>query len=267
VTASAAIYLGGGAEDYFAGCFCGILSFTTNGGYFNDSTGVYRMTDLMEFETLPAALKLVATNIAEVDLARGRDALSRKFEVADFFLADVIGSSRDPYATVNKASRDSWSTRELAIIKFQSGVNKGGIEIYFRDPGSSSLIKIAPGDLCGAVYFEEITRGGVVRAAAGESIEKYRGWDALTKADSVRRWSAAEKLRRPAADEGKCQAWLFAGMLASPYQKLKAKREWRIEATRLFGVNVRAFNRAWASAIEASGSTWDQSGAPHKSSQ
>jgi hypothetical protein len=221
----------------------------------------------MQFATLPATLKLVTADIAEVDLERGRNTLHRKFKAADFFLTDVIGNSRDPYATVNKASRDYWSTRELAVTRFQNGINKGAFEIFFRDPQSGSIIKVAPEDLCGAVYCEEIMRGGVVRAAARENIEKYRGWDALTKVASVKQWRAAEKLRRPAADEGKCQAWLFAGMLASPYQKIKAKREWRIEATRLFGVTVRAFNRAWSSAIEASGSTWDQSGAPHKSSQ
>jgi hypothetical protein len=222
------------------------------------------MTDPMEFATLPATLKLVAADIADVDLARDRNTLRRKFKAADIFLTEIIGSSRDPYPTVNKASRDSWSTRELAVIRVREGINNGTFAIFFRDPQSGLLIQVAPEDLCRAVYCEEIMRGGVVRAAAGESIEKYRGWEALTKTVSVKQWRAAEKSRRPAADEAKCRAWLLEAMLANPTRSIKAKLEWQTEARQLFGVTVRAFNRAWRSAIEESGSTWNRAGAPRK---
>jgi hypothetical protein len=79
----------------------------------------------MELTALPAAIKLFTGDIAEVDLDRGRDTIRSKFGAAGFFLTDVIGSSRDPYATVNKASRDYWSTREFAVIRFRNGINKG----------------------------------------------------------------------------------------------------------------------------------------------
>jgi len=49
-------------------------------------------------------------------------------------------------------------------------------------------------------------------------------------------------------------------MLANPTRKVKAKPEWQEDAMRLFGVNVRAFNRAWKSAIKASGINVEQAG-------
>jgi hypothetical protein len=115
------------------------------------------------------------------------------------------------------------------------------------------------------MYCEEIMRGGVVRATAGENIETYRGWDVLINPASLKRWRAAEKLRRPAADEGACRSWLLQAMRTSPNKKTKAKLEWRLEAQRRYGVTIRAFNRAWKFACKESGSTWDQAGAMNKS--
>jgi hypothetical protein len=225
------------------------------------------MADSAEYVTLPTALRLVTSKIADNDLARSRRTLRDRYDAMGFFYPEASQSSRDPYAKFNKESNDRWSKQELAIVRFQSAIVKDQIETCVRDPASGALFTLEQGDWREAAFREEIIRGGIVRASACERLEQYRGWPTLTKTGSVRRWLATEKRRRPAADESKCQAWLFAGMLASPYQKIKAKREWRIEATQLFGVSVRAFNRAWSSAVEASGSTWDLSGAPHKWSQ
>ena len=78
----------------------------------------------------------------------------------------------------------------------------------------------------------------------------------------LERWLTPEKSRRPIADERKFGALLLEAMRASSDQKNRTKREWRMEASGRFGVSVRAFNRIWKSAIEASGSTWDRPGRP-----
>jgi len=184
-----------------------------------------------------------------------------------FFYPEASENGRDPYAKFNKESNDRWSKQELAVVRLQSAIVKGQIETYVRDPASGALFGLEQGDWRGAAYCEETIRGGIVRASACESIEKYRGWTSLTKAGAVRGWLAAEKRRRPAADESGCQTWLLETMLASPEQKIGTKRDWRLEAKRLFGVSTRAFNRAWDSARKASGSMWNRPGAPHKSSQ
>jgi hypothetical protein len=179
----------------------------------------------------------------------------------------VSQSSRDPYAKFNKESNDHWSKWELAVIRIHSANVKGEIETYVRDPASGAVIGLEPGDWRGAAFAEDIIRGGIVRASACESIEQYRGWVALTKAAPFRRWLADGKRRQPAADESKCRDWLLKAMLANPTRKVKAKPEWREDALRLFGVNVRAFNRAWESAIKASGSTWNKPGRLPQSSK
>jgi hypothetical protein len=221
----------------------------------------------VELITLPEALKLVIAHTSSADVARRRPTVRAEYEGMGFFLPEPSENSRDPFAKSNKQSSESWLQRELAVSRLKSACIAGAFGTFVVEPGSGFIITVDPADWRGATYGDEIVRGGVFRASACESLEPHRGKTARVKKHEVMRWLAAEKLRRPTADEGKCQAWLFAGMLASPDQKIKAKREWRIEATQLFGVSVRAFNRAWASAIEASGSTWDQSGAPHKSSQ
>ncbi len=219
------------------------------------------MADPTEYITLPAALRLVASSIADTDLARGRQALRDKYDAMGFFYPEVSQSSRDPYAKFNKESNDHWSKWELAVIKIHSANVKGEIETCVRDPASGAVIGLVPVNWLGAAFAEDIIRGGIVRASACESLEQYRGWDALTKAVPFRRWLADEKRRQPAADESKCRDWLLEAMLANPTRKVKAKPEWRKDASRLFGVTVRAFDRAWSSAIKASGSTWNKPGA------
>lgn len=67
------------------------------------------MADPTEYITLPAALRLVASKIADTDLARGRQALRDKYDAMGFFYPEVYESSRDPYAKFNKESHDRWS--------------------------------------------------------------------------------------------------------------------------------------------------------------
>jgi len=219
------------------------------------------MADPTEYITLPTGLRLVASSIADTDLARGRQTLRDRYDAMGFFYPEGSQNSCDPYAKFNNESNDHWSKHELAVIRIHSANVKGEIETYVRDPASGAVIGLEPVDWLGAAFAEDIIRGGIVRASACESLEQYRGWVALTKAVPFRRWLVQQRRRQPAADESKCRDWLLKAMLANPTRKVKAKPEWREDALRLYGVNVRAFNRAWNSAIKASGSTWNKPGA------
>jgi len=94
------------------------------------------MADPAEYITLPAALRLVASNIADTDLARGRPLLRDKYNAMGFFYPEASQSSR--YAKFNKESNDQWSKQELAVIRFHSAIVKGEIETYVRDPASGA---------------------------------------------------------------------------------------------------------------------------------
>jgi len=224
------------------------------------------MNHPQKFMKVSAALNWIAARTSQTDVARWRPALREKYENMGFFLPEASASNGGQFAKFNKESSDTWSKQQVIILRMESAILEGKINTYARDPKTGSLFYVDPRDWEGAAYREESFRAGTFRASACESIEQYRGWDALAEMESLERWLAAEKSRRPAADEGECRAWLLEAMLVSPNRSIKAKREWRTEATQRFGVTVRAFNRAWRSAIEESGSTWDRPGAPRKSS-
>jgi hypothetical protein len=216
---------------------------------------------------LSSALNWVAAHTSQTDVARRRPALREKYKRMGFFLPEASARNHGQFAKFDRESSDNWLKQQAIVLRMESAILDGKINTYAQDPKTGSLFYVDPRDWEGAAYREESFRAGTFRASACERIEQYRDWDALAEMESLERWLAAEKGRRPAADAGTCRAWLLEAMLASPNRRIKAKREWRSEATRLFGVSVRAFNRAWSSAIEASGSTWDRSGAPRKSSQ
>ena len=101
------------------------------------------MTDPTEYRTLPAALRLAASDIADTDLARGRQTLRDKFEAMGLFYPEV--SESDPYAKLNKEGFDHWSKRELAVIRIHSAMMKGEIEIDVRDPVSGAILGLSQG--------------------------------------------------------------------------------------------------------------------------
>jgi hypothetical protein len=223
------------------------------------------MNHPQKFMKLSAALKWVAAHTTQTDVARRRPALREKYKRMGLFLPEASASNRGQFAKFNKESSDSWLKQQSVVLSMESAMMEGKINTYARDPKIGALFYVDPRDWKGAAYREESLRGGTFRASACESIEQYRNWDALAEMESVERWLAAEKSRRPTADEGKCRTWLLEAMLASPKQKIGVKRDWRLEAKRLFGISIRAFNRAWSSAIRATGSNWDHAGAPKKS--
>src|SRR5256885_4496338 len=205
---------------------------------------------------LSAALDEVAAHTSETDVARRLPALREKDTNMGFFLPEASASSPHRFASFNRKLSDHWLKQEAGLLRLDCAILEGKIKTYARDPKTGAQYYVDRRDWEAAAFREESLRGGSFRASAGERIEQYRNWDALTDTDSLERWLAAEKSRRPIADEGKCRAWLIEAVRASPDQKIKTKREWRMEASRRFGVSVRAFDRVWKSAIEASGSTW-----------
>ena len=181
------------------------------------------MTRPLKLMNLSAALNLVVADTSETDVARRRPALREKFERMGFFLPEASESRGDPIAKLNKKSSDSWLTRESAVLRMESAIADGKIEIYARDPKSDALFHVDSRDWKGAAYREQSLRGGTFRASACDSLEKYHGWDALADMESLERWLAEEKSRRPVADESKCRTWLLEAMLASPRQKIRSE--------------------------------------------
>ena len=115
---------------------------------------------------------------------------------------------------------------------------EGKIKTYARDPKTGAQYHVDRRDWKAAAFREESLRGGTIRACAGERIEQYRDWDAVIDEDSFERWLAAEKSRRPIADERKFGALLLEAMRASSDQKNRTKREWRILEIRHRGQRI-----------------------------
>ena len=223
------------------------------------------------YTTLPAAVTLLAATIAEVDVARTRPR-RRQYDASGFLLPEAPSNEQsddDPFAArLHKDSVNSWEKRELAISKLQSALNTGELEVSVRDPESGARFTLEPADWRGAAFRDQIIRGGVIRSSACESIERHAGRRVLISKIDLERLLEARKRRRPAADEKKCADWLVEAMRASPNQRIKPKREWRLEAISQFGLSGRGFERAWRSALQESGATWDHPGrAPIKSSR
>jgi hypothetical protein len=218
------------------------------------------------YTTLPAAVTLLAATIAEVDVARTRP-MRRLFDALGFLLPEIPSngnSDDDPLAR----SVNSWEKRELAISKLQSGLNTGELEASVRIPESGVMFTLEPADWRGAAFCDQIIRSGVIRSSACEDIERHAGRRVLISKIELERLLEARKRRRPATDEAKCVDWLVEAMRASPNQRIKPKREWRLEAISQFGLSGRGFERAWRSALQESGATWDHPGrAPVKSSR
>lgn len=210
---------------------------------------------------LSTALDEVAAHTSETDVARRLPALREKYTHMGFFLPEASASSPDRFASFNRKLSDHWLKQEAGVLRLDCAILEGKIKTYARDPKTGAQYHVDPRDWKAAACREETLRGGSFRASAGERIEQYRDWDAVIDEASLERWLASEKSRRPIADERKFEALLLEAMRASPDQKNKTKREWW-EASRRYGVSVRAFNRVWKSAIEASGSTWDRPGRP-----
>ena len=90
-----------------------------------------------------------------------------------------------------------------------------------------------------------------------------REWHKNRTLEAVRR--APGKSSSTAGVETRCRKWLKGLMAANPKNRSKTKDEYFDQANAEFGVARRAFDRAWATAIEETGANWDSPGAPKKS--
>jgi hypothetical protein len=74
-----------------------------------------------------------------------------------------------------------------------------------------------------------------------------------------------EQIKQTASQENKCEKWLIEQMKVHPVP-LKAKSAYLDEAQEKFSVCIRPFNRAWTSAIKATGRlNWSNPGRKRKS--
>jgi hypothetical protein len=79
--------------------------------------------------------------------------------------------------------------------------------------------------------------------------------------------STSTSIAMPSAEDQRydperlCIEWLKSEMLMSPNYSLKPKSIWQTEAQRRFsGLSERAFLRAWARALTATGAKWGKPG-------
>jgi hypothetical protein len=162
----------------------------------------------------------------------------------------------------------AWAKRELAITRLHIALRDGALIGFVRNPVSRELFRLTGTDWhSAAVFWREIIVGGIVRAAAGEEIERHEGRRVLLEASTLDVWLKKRMQRRPRAADNDCEAWLEAAMRASPERRPKPKDEWRKEAKEKFGLSGRAFDRLWAALLQSTGAKWGLSGAPSKLTQ
>lgn len=101
-----------------------------------------QITRPLKLMNLSAALNLVVAHTSETDVARRRAALREKCNRMGFFLPEASESRGDPIPGLNKKSWDSWSTRETAVLKMESAITDGKIDIFARDPKSDALFHV-----------------------------------------------------------------------------------------------------------------------------
>src|SRR2546430_838397 len=123
------------------------------------------MTRPLKFMKLSAALNLVVAHTSETDVARRRPALRDKYNRMGFFLPEANESCGDPIARLNKDGNDSWLKRESAVLRMESAITDGKIDIFARDPKSVALFHVDSQGWRGAAFREQILRGGTFRGS------------------------------------------------------------------------------------------------------
>ena len=223
-----------------------------------------------KFLTLPEAVTRVAANVSEIttelarkDFLKARQALGLSLPEAQ----PKESADLDPYSQPRKEALTSWTKRELAIQELQLALRDGVLVAFVRDPATGTMFRLEPADWRGAMFREEIIRGGEIRALPSESIFRHNGRRVLIEEASFGRWQATAKNRQSASAFDACLVWLEREMRANPDRRGQSKREWRIDAKNKFNLTGRKFERAWQSAIHSTGATWGRPGAPRKSSQ
>jgi hypothetical protein len=153
-----------------------------------------------------------------------------------------------------------WLARHGACEEIKAAIAVGEFEVCNLDPFFRCVVKIPRSDLAAAAFFDEIVRGGIIRASAGESLERADGRHALIAEKDFDRW--LRKLNPRKVARGLFYGWLERQMRDGPKEKTKADY-WR-EANQKFNLSARSFEQDWKACIAKTGSNWDRKGRPRK---
>jgi hypothetical protein len=200
----------------------------------------------MSFYGLDEALQLLTNRILERE-----PALSWPESMPPF------PESRGVVATF--AAR-AWVALYGACERIKAAIALDEFELCYVDFRSGRLMRIQSSDVVCAAFFDEIVRGGVIRACAGEALEWLDGRRVLTPAKDCDRWLRKQKLREVARQL--FFRWLERQMSDGPKEKTKA--DYRKEAIQKFNVSARLFDKEWQDCLAKTGAGWDRAGRPRK---
>jgi len=235
------------------------------------------------YATLDEALMRLAAHVAEQDVLLKKN--QRRLRSAFGFLPEETDDDRDALGAwppnlgddrgdldaekLHKTLRQgtlAWAKRQLAVWKLHEALGKGALASFVRD-ASGEMFRITPADWRAAVLARETIIGGVVRASAGELIERYAGRCVLIETAALDRLLREEKESRPQTASNDCLSWLMTAMRANPDKPPKTKAQYYVEADEQFGIgSKREFDRLWAQAKRNTGARW-RAGRPKKSLQ
>ena len=166
------------------------------------------------------------------------------------------------FAVTSTDAWHPWNQRRIACKELKAALTSGAIEGLYLDRSRSQLMKLEKNDWRQVAFFDEILRGGVVRASIGEPIARAEGRRVLLRDEAFAKWLRIRSPRRPAAVRKRCTEWLENIMSGGP--KIKSKRTYREEAFNLFGISGRDFKQIWRTCVEKN-SDWGRPGRPRSS--
>ncbi|MER8654414.1 hypothetical protein [Mesorhizobium sp. M0847] len=140
--------------------------------------------------------------------------------------------------------------------RFSSAVEWRARQMFLRD-GGVDVVEAGQTSMGEVIY---VWRWEVRRALARAALDS-KPRPTLVMVDNV------TDMQKPStvADEKRCQKWLQEQMALTPANNPRPKSLWEKEASELFKVSGRGFDRAWANAIVATGAeAWGKAGAKSK---
>jgi hypothetical protein len=157
----------------------------------------------------------------------------------------------------------AWAKRELAIRKLHSALRDGALIGFIRHPVSSEWFRLTATDWHSVAFWRETILSGCVRASVCEEIDRHKERRVLIEVTAFDAWLKKMIQRRPQAADDDCQEWLEREMRSNP-ERTQPKPWWLAQGQERFGVSGRAFDRAWAAALESTQAHWGDAGAPKK---
>jgi hypothetical protein len=219
--------------------------------------------------TLPDVVARVASDLSNRDIGVRREKFERIHEITNDPIEKARSqeSTEDPgFADLLANGRRQWIKRHLAVEDAYEALCRGTLTAIVLG-SDGTFFRLEAADWRRAALWQQIIRGGFIRASVGESIGRHEGKRVLILEAELSDWRAARKLSKPAPAAKACADWLEQKMLANPQVKDQSRAEYRREAIDNFGVSGRQFDAIWKSAIAKTGARWDRPGRPKSERQ